>query len=211
MHIDPLVLKIPPIEETSEVFEHIPVSAKWRDLPGFRCTKCHTRASARPQSNHVWGCKTCRFFTAAVSSFFETDAYRKVRIAVTQNQYLVEFKKLTDLMYETTSKKNADYADADDAFANLRVVSDLTGGKVSTEVGILTRMSDKFKRFAGLLFKEAKVVSESIEDTLLDLAVYCLILILYLRSKNGIKVTAGLNGALKTTIPSDAIASAYEK
>jgi hypothetical protein len=103
----------------------------------------------------------------------------------TQKDYLSKFKSILDSMYDTTLKKNGDYADEKDAFSNFRIVEEMTAGKISTEMGIFTRMSDKFKRIASLLGRPGLVLDEKIEDTLLDLAVYCIIMLLYLREKAG--------------------------
>ena len=109
--------------------------------------------------------------------------------------YLAEFEKITSQMLDITRAKNSDYAGSrgdTDAFANFRVVEHY--GITDAETGILTRMSDKFARIASLLKREAKVKDESIEDTLIDLANYSIILILYLRAKRESSDMAPLPG-----------------
>lgn len=94
--------------------------------------------------------------------------------------YLKMFEEICGQMLDLTRRKNADYTgDSGDAFANFRVVEDL--GLASVEVGILTRMSDKFSRISSLLKKAGQVKDESMEDTILDLAVYSVILLIYRR------------------------------
>lgn len=95
-----------------------------------------------------------------------------------QQKYFEAFRTIIEQMYETTVAKNSDYAESNDAFANFRQIENLTNGRISAEEGILVRMTDKLKRIASLLDKgrEAKVTSEQIGDTLLDLAVYSIIL-----------------------------------
>jgi len=95
-------------------------------------------------------------------------------------EYLDEFERITNEMRELTAKKNADYAGKTDAFSNFRVVE--TIGLCPAEVGILTRMTDKMARASRLLSTEARV-KESIDETLMDLAIYSIILMIYLRSK----------------------------
>lgn len=98
--------------------------------------------------------------------------------------YIDAFEKITANMLAITRAKNSDYTGgSDDAFQNFRLVESMN--IASVEVGILTRMSDKFARIAGLTKPgaEAKVKSESLADTLLDLANYSIILLLYLRAK----------------------------
>ena len=98
---------------------------------------------------------------------------------MTQQEYLAEFTKITNAMCDLTAKKNADYADSQDAFANFRLCEEL--GVCTTEAGILTRMTDKLQRVANLLKRDGQVADEKIEDTLLDNAVYSIILTIYLR------------------------------
>jgi len=100
-----------------------------------------------------------------------------------KKEYLAEFKTLTDEMYRITEMKNSDYTgDVDQPFKNFTMVE--TMGGASTEQGFFTRMTDKLMRFAGFLKNGTlKVTDEKIEDTLLDLANYCLLCICYLRSK----------------------------
>lgn len=95
--------------------------------------------------------------------------------------YLFAFRKITEEMCALTAAKNKDYSGDHDAFANFRLVEQI--GLCPTEVGILTRLSDKLARVGRLLNKSAAVKSESVEDTLLDMAVYSIILLVYLRSK----------------------------
>jgi len=100
-----------------------------------------------------------------------------------QKEYLAEFEQLTKEMYEITCKKNHDYTgDASLPFKNFTMVE--TMGAATTEQGFFTRMMDKLMRFAGFIKNGTLAVEdEKIEDTLLDLANYCLLCICYLRSK----------------------------
>ncbi len=73
--------------------------------------------------------------------------------------------------------KNAGYAGADneDALANFRM-SERLG--ISAFMGCLVRITDKFIRITNLARKLSnEQVGESIKDTLIDLANYCLIAI----------------------------------
>jgi len=92
----------------------------------------------------------------------------------TREDYLREFKKLTEKMLEITTKKNNDYGGTSDPFKNFRAFE---------ELGILVRMSDKFARLKTALVekREFEVKDETIEDTALDLANYALLLICYRR------------------------------
>lgn len=98
-------------------------------------------------------------------------------VVFTKQNYLDAFKAITDKMNETTKKKNADYSGDLDPFQNFRMVEKL--GISDAQTAIMVRMTDKMTRIATLLKKEAQVKEESIEDTLLDLAVYSIILMVY--------------------------------
>lgn len=97
------------------------------------------------------------------------------------SDYLERFRQILDNMLATTTAKNHDYAGLEDAFANFRMVESM--GLAPTETGILTRMTDKLIRVSNLLQREAKVKDEAIGQTLLDLAVYSIILAIYLEHK----------------------------
>lgn len=89
-------------------------------------------------------------------------------------------------MHQICIKKNADYAGRadDDPFANFTRVEAM--GIATTEQGFLTRMTDKLSRLA--TFAEAgmlQVKDESVLDTALDLANYCILFAAYVRSKGG--------------------------
>lgn len=104
---------------------------------------------------------------------------------MTREQYLVEFQKITETMLATTTAKNKDYSGSgDNPFHNFEMVEQISGGAISTEAGFLTRMTDKLMRF-GTFVKVGvfEVADEKLEDTLLDLAVYCILCVCYLRSK----------------------------
>lgn len=78
---------------------------------------------------------------------------------------------------ELHHSKNQDYANAQDPFANFRSCEK---AGISMVDGIYTRMSDKWNRITNLLAKrrdglKAAVASETLKDTLMDLAVYALI------------------------------------
>lgn len=87
------------------------------------------------------------------------------------------FVKALDLM----KKKNIDYADEKDFFKNFREAEKLG---ITVEQGILVRMSDKISRVSNLLSKkEVSVITESVEDTLIDLMNYANILLLYCQTE----------------------------
>lgn len=82
-------------------------------------------------------------------------------------------KQICDQLHETYKKKNADYGDS---FTKLYEKLGMTAAQTFLEI--------KWNRFQTLLEKDPEVVTESIDDTLLDLANYC-ILTLVERKKGG--------------------------
>jgi hypothetical protein len=101
---------------------------------------------------------------------------------MTRQEYLAEFEKLTKQMLETTTKKNSDYSHGDAPFKNFTMVEVL--GVATAEQGFLTRMIDKMMRISTFVQTGVlKVEDEKVEDTLIDLATYSLLMICYLRSK----------------------------
>lgn len=84
------------------------------------------------------------------------------------------FKELATSISELYARKNADYGDS--------------FSKSVEKYGIiaaLTRMSDKWNRLENLILhnKEGLVGDEKIEDTLLDLASYCLMTVISLKGE----------------------------
>lgn len=74
------------------------------------------------------------------------------------------FNDLTNEMNELYRKKNADYGNSFDISLNKYGM-----------IAALTRMSDKFNRLETLILnKNQQVSDEKIEDTLMDLASYCI-------------------------------------
>lgn len=94
-------------------------------------------------------------------------------------QFHVEF---CDQARDISRKKNADYANGADPFANFRRCEQL--GLCQTEAGIMVRMSDKFQRIANFIQKGVlEVQDEKVDDTLNDLLNYTVILAAYLQEK----------------------------
>lgn len=81
-----------------------------------------------------------------------------------------EFKSITSQMHDTYIKKNHDYGNS--------------FGKSMDEFGIasaIIRMNDKLERLKTLSKKESMVKDESVKDTLLDLANYAIMTVMYLK------------------------------
>jgi hypothetical protein len=102
---------------------------------------------------------------------------------MTRDEFLKFQKETFDKLLAITKKKNADYAGkGGDAFNNFTRVEAL--GIATTEQGFVTRMTDKLSRIISFMQNgELQVKDESVEDTLLDLANYCVLMAGYLKSK----------------------------
>lgn len=102
---------------------------------------------------------------------------------MTKEEYLNFHKTCLNKMAEITKAKNADYTgNSGDPFANFTRVEAV--GICSTEQGFLTRMMDKMARINSFVQNNnLQVKDESVEDTLLDLANYSLLMLGYIRSK----------------------------
>jgi len=98
-------------------------------------------------------------------------------------EYMAFHQACCDRMVAITKEKNADYTGGNnDPFANFRLTDHF--GVASVEQGFFTRMTDKFSRIASFIKKGVLLVKdETVEDTLLDLANYCILFAGYLRSK----------------------------
>ena len=84
-----------------------------------------------------------------------------------------EFKSITSQILNTYIKKNHDYGNSFD--------------KSMDEFGIasaIIRMNDKLERLKTLSKKESMVKDESVQDTLLDLANYAIMTVMYLKKQN---------------------------
>ena len=82
-----------------------------------------------------------------------------------------QFKSITEEMLQTYIRKNHDYGDS--------------FNKSLDKFGLIAsvvRMNDKMERVESLMNKEALVKDESIKDTLLDLASYCVMTTIWLNN-----------------------------
>lgn len=81
-----------------------------------------------------------------------------------------KFKNIANGLADLYEKKNADYGDSfGKTFENLGIIS------------AITRISDKYNRVVSLATKkEQKVKDEAIEDTLRDMASYCIMTLIEL-------------------------------
>ncbi len=109
---------------------------------------------------------------------------------MTKEAYLKFHSDFCIKMTEITRKKNHDYTgDSSDPFANFKNVENLN--ITSTEVGFLTRMTDKMSRINSFVQKGVLLVDdEKIEDSLLDLANYAALMAAYIQDKKRVNSPA---------------------
>lgn len=101
---------------------------------------------------------------------------------MTKKEYMKFHADCCARMIETTKKKNADYTGVgDDPFKNFKAVGFYDPAWIL--IGFFTRMTDKLGRLASFIQRGVLYVKdETIEDSLLDLANYCILLCGYVKS-----------------------------
>ena len=92
-----------------------------------------------------------------------------------------DFYKLLDQMAQLHSRKNHDYAGTSDPLKNLRACTRL---ELDPFIGVMVRLQDKWSRIEEFVKSKTLLVkNESVEDTLMDNAVYSLLAIILLREQ----------------------------
>ena len=114
----------------------------------------------------------------SVNAIKNTSSDNTLQVGLTEGTPLsvVKFKNLTNKMSETYERKNHDYGDS--------------FNKSLDKFGLIAsvvRMNDKMERIESLMNKEALVKDESIKDTLLDLASYCVMTTMWLDNNKNSK------------------------
>lgn len=101
-----------------------------------------------------------------------------------KQQYLFEIRGTYDYALEIVEKKSSDYAGDENPFSNFDTSAVISGIPVTQ--GLLVRIADKQSRLTNLLNnnREAKVLDESIEDTIVDMINYLAILKAHLHREN---------------------------
>lgn len=114
--------------------------------------------------NHVTNMQHIRLSVEAV-----TDNIPFAPTTITDN-----FTKITNKMHDIYVKKNHDYGNSFDLSLDKRGL-----------VAALVRMEDKMNRLDTLVDKKSLVEDESIADTFLDLANYCIMTVMWMDKNNG--------------------------
>lgn len=103
------------------------------------------------------------------------------------------FYQLLEEMKRIHDRKNSDYSKKGDPLSNFRLVEEIG---MPAWLGVLVRITDKYSRIVQLANKalsdeEAAVKDESIRDTLIDLANYCVLCVILFEQWSTEKETAG--------------------
>lgn len=101
---------------------------------------------------------------------------------MTRKELLTFVKQQSDKLIATLEAKNTDYAGGDDPWGNL--ASAEPQDICTNETAFLVRINDKWSRLKSFVKNgQLLVKDESVEDTLQDLAGYCLLMQAYIKSK----------------------------
>jgi|UniRef100_A0A7C3WP50 uncharacterized protein YqgQ len=118
------------------------------------------------------------------------------------------FYDLLEEMADLHARKNSNYADPKDPLSNLRRCQALG---ISPLMGILVRLQDKWSRIENLARGVPDEVGESLEDTLMDNAVYSLLAIILIREERNNKHEQNLTEAVNNEIPEEQIKQLLEE
>lgn len=117
---------------------------------------------------------------------------------MTRDELLIYHMDCVDKMHQILKKKNADYSgSSNNPFENLQLCE--LFGVCSTEIGMMTRITDKFSRLMTFVrTAQYQVTDESFEDTVLDMANYLILLAAYRKSKSDLRTEFNYG---KTEVP----------
>lgn len=104
------------------------------------------------------------------------------------------FKSITALMAETYYNKNLDYGSSFDESLD-------ENGLIASSV----RIGDKYKRFKQLISNDSLIKDESIRDTLLDMANYCIMTVMWMDEDNKETITLFADGEPRVILKEDKI------
>lgn len=159
------------IYEGKEVKDSLPVTKD--ELDRFH-TALKELAKKEKDLNFSFGiCGIENFLEMNRDVFDKVLDWERIQNQPTESKEYQQMKALYARLLETWRKKNADYGNSFDKGIQKR-------GYVSA----LCRMDDKFNRIDELLSSGVQLVDdETVKDTLLDLANYCVMLVRYIQEK----------------------------
>ena len=89
-----------------------------------------------------------------------------------------DFHKILDEMRDLHDRKNNNYAEDSDPLSNLRGCEQIG---LPAHISVFVRLTDKFSRIIQLAKGKPDLVGESMEDTLMDMAIYSVLAIILWR------------------------------
>lgn len=116
------------------------------------------------------------------------------------SNFLQDAQQLLNKCLQLLASKNHDYSETQDAFANFKLAAHIAG--IPTEQTLLTLLGMKLARLNQLLGKNKQPKHEAIEDTLMDVINYTLLLRGIIQER-GIQTETRLEGPLtqQTRVP----------
>lgn len=90
------------------------------------------------------------------------------------SSFVQDTQALFDRCVELMRRKSNDYAEGGDAFLNFKTAAQIAG--ISPEQTLLTLLGMKMSRLTQLISKGKKAKNESVEDTMLDIINYVVLL-----------------------------------
>ncbi len=101
---------------------------------------------------------------------------------MSERQKFYEFaKKFYEDAFAIIQKKNDDYSQENNPFANFEFTAEASG--IKTEQVFLMQIANKLARMRECLDKPLSVLDETLIDTLQDMMNYCVLLAGYLKKK----------------------------
>lgn len=102
---------------------------------------------------------------------------RKTKQLGIQTRTETEIKRICKALEDTLLRKNADYGNSSQR-------APILTPRLSAQDALKVRLSDKIARFIQLEQSGATRVNESLDDTLLDMAGYCVLLLIARKEKS---------------------------
>lgn len=124
-------------------------------------------------------CEEEKYLTITTHSILNIIAISAISILSRLPGNTIGVVELLDQMKTTHDKKQADYGNSAEPFANVLASHDLG---IHPVLGILLRMNDKMTRIKSFQEK-GNLANESVEDSLLDIAVYAIIAVVIIEEE----------------------------
>ncbi|MBP9762320.1 hypothetical protein KBD34_01755 [Patescibacteria group bacterium] len=115
------------------------------------------------------------------------------------SSFLQDTQQLLDRCVELLRNKANDYAEGGDAFLNFKTAAQIAG--ISPEQTLLTLLGMKLSRLTQLIGKGKKARNESVEDTMLDVINYIVLLRGMMREQEGAVSTEQTLGVFSQSAP----------